>query len=132
MTLTPHFTLEEFTCHDGTPYPPEWIETRLKPLCEDLEVIREVIGGPLYVTCGYRTEAYNKAIYREMGKPATKNSQHVQGLAADLVSRTKTAQVLHDIILKFIKEKKIRDGGLGLYHWGCHYDHGPIGRRWLG
>lgn len=78
MNLTPHFTLEELACHDGTLYPEAWVASRAVPLCEAAEFIREQCGFPLIVNSGFRTEAYN----RQIG--GARNSQHVQGRALDL------------------------------------------------
>ena len=123
MNITEHCKREDFDCRDGTLYPAEWIESRLVPLCRDLETIRAETGGPLYVLSGYRTSVYNQKVG---GRP---RSEHKEGLAGDLSSRKKTPKELYNIILRLIAEKKIKDGGLCVYHWGVHYDHGPI-RRW--
>jgi hypothetical protein len=51
--VTRHFAVEEFHCHDGTPYPSVWIDERLRPLCSALEALREELGGramPAYLT----------------------------------------------------------------------------------
>mgnify|MGYP006376259313 CR=1 FL=1 len=129
MIITPNFTRQEFDCKDGTPYPEEWIESRLRPLCEAIEVIREVAGGkPINITSAYRTEAHNKKV------GGAKNSEHVKGRAVDIVCRGKgmTAEVLHTIILRLIGEKKIPDGGVGLYHSWVHYDQRGCPARWRG
>ena len=126
MNITKNFKREEFDCHDGIFYPQEWIYGRLLPLCKDLEVIRKETGGLLHILSGYRTNTYNKKVG---GAPF---SQHKEGDAGDLSSRTKTPKELYSIILRLIKEEKIKDGGVCLYHWGVHYDHGPKGRRWKG
>ena len=76
--LTPHFSLEEMACHDGTPYPEEWIEERLMPLLGAAEWIRNRCGFPLVVSSGYRTPSYNRRI------GGAQNSQHIQGRAMDL------------------------------------------------
>ena len=58
MKISPHFTLKEFACTDGAPYPSNLIENRLTPLCEALEVIRAEWGDKaLTITGGYRSEA---------------------------------------------------------------------------
>ena len=41
-------------------YPPEWVEERLRPLCEVLEAVRAELGGrSIKVASGYRTPTYN-------------------------------------------------------------------------
>jgi hypothetical protein len=61
--ITPSFAVEEFACRDGSPYPKELIGSRLLPLCQVLEVVREAAGGrPLRIISGFRSEAYNRKI----------------------------------------------------------------------
>jgi len=84
MKLSEHFTLEEMTRSeyairkgiDNIPLSEE--EGNLKDLCENvLEEIRDLIGKPIRITSGYRSPLVNKGI------GGAKNSQHVQGMAAD-------------------------------------------------
>jgi len=84
MKLSENFSLAELTTSDcaarngidNTP-PAAKIEN-LKRLAATLEQVRDVLGFPIHINSGYRSGALNKAIG---GKP---NSQHCQGLAADL------------------------------------------------
>lgn len=128
MQITPHFKLSEFNCHDKakTPYPEEWIETRLKPLCEALEKIREKTGKPLVVTSGYRTLEHNKAV------GGVSKSPHLSGIAADIVCKGFTGDELAHIALELIKENKIPNGGLGVYPNRIHYDIRSGSARWRG
>lgn len=131
IAVTPHFCLGEFSCHDagGTPYPGHWIEERLRPLCETLEMIREAVGGPVAILSGYRTEAYNRSI------GGAKLSQHVQGRAADIrCARLKTPE-LHMLIDSLYRAGKLPHlGGLGRYVNFVHVDvrQGPRLARWTG
>lgn len=43
-----------------------------------LDILREIYGSPIYVSCAYRCPSHNA----ELG--GVPNSQHVQGCAADL------------------------------------------------
>lgn len=87
--ITPHFSLEEAACHDGTPYPADkiddddpqkrtWLITRLTPLYELHEIIRaaatdEIVrlnraparpdGFPIVIDSLYRDLAYDQRIY---------------------------------------------------------------------
>lgn len=121
--LSEHFILEEFNCHDGTPYPEQWIESRLKPLVKDLETIRSNVGRPLIITSGYRTTAYNKKIGGALF------SAHTQGLAVDFKCSNMSARDLFHIINELIIGNLIQNGGLGRYPSWVHYDHSKP-RRW--
>lgn len=119
--LTPHFDIHEFRqfARHGfseTEYPKEWEQERLLPLCQVLEVIRAELGRPIKIVSGYRSPAYNKAI------GGAKASQHMAGCAADIVVADLNANIVHDVILRLHKEKKIKIGGLGKYPNFCHVD----------
>ena len=119
MKITPHFSLTEFDrpARRGfppAPYPENWIEERLRPLAEILEVIRGRVGTPIVVLSAYRDIAYN----RRIGSKNT--SQHVQGRAADIVAQGMNVTDLHSVILALCRDGTLRDrprwvGGLGLY-----------------
>lgn len=85
--LSQHFTVEEFACHDGTPYPADWVDTRLAALLSVLDPAREAHGGPVDVISGYRTDVYNRAV------GGARDSQHPRGTAADVRPRVVRAGV---------------------------------------
>lgn len=124
MKISEHFNREEFDCKDGTPVPSEYCPNVVN-LANELEIIREALGVPLLILSGYRTPKYNKAI------GGASKSQHLLAKAADLTTRKHTPKQLHATIEKLIKEKKLKDGGLGLYPGFVHYDIGKP-RRWKG
>lgn len=128
MNITPHFKVQEFRCKDNTPYPTEWIFSRLKPLCLSLEAIREECGGnPIIITSGYRTPEHNSKVSR-----ATK-SQHIRGTAADFKIKGMTGLEIKGRIEKLIEEGAIPDGGLGTYKRFpniVHYDQRGERARW--
>ena len=83
--LTPHFARWEFTTSEtamrkGIPNEPSGIQwDALKELSTKiLEPTREIVG-PLHITSGYRSPELNQAI------GGAKNSQHMEGEAADLI-----------------------------------------------
>lgn len=117
LPITPHFALAEFASHDGLPYPAEWIATRLRPLCEALEAIREACGGrAVTIVSGYRSPAQNTRV------GGARQSQHVQGRAADIrVAGVAPAEV-HRQILDLDRAGRIAIGGLGLYPSWVHVD----------
>lgn len=128
--ITEHFFLEEFACHDEekTPYPKEWMEGRLAPLCQALETIRGVFNKPVSILSGYRTPSHNS----EVG--GAKSSQHVQGRAADIRIRGVETKQLYETIIRLIKEERIPEGGVGIYPHTAfvHYDIRGVPRRWRG
>ena len=88
--ITEHFSLEEMT-HSAyldrinknrkEPYTniPDGMEmARLRVLCENLELIRDFVGKPLYISSGYRNEFVN------YGVGGSRTSLHIQGAAADI------------------------------------------------
>ena len=85
MTLTKHFTLEEFTRSstakargiDSTV--PEKLIPALRNLCERvLEPLREQVREPVIISSGYRCPALNKAV------GGSDTSQHMKGEACDI------------------------------------------------
>ena len=83
MNLSKYFELEEFPVSeyaarngiDNRPGP--GIHIRLERLAESLDEVRELLGHPVIITSGYRTEALNRAI------GGVKTSDHIKGLAAE-------------------------------------------------
>ena len=71
---TKNFTLQEFQCHCGCGK--NAIKQTVIDMCQK---IRDRIGEPLRISSGYRCEKHNA----EVG--GVKDSQHVQGNAADIV-----------------------------------------------
>jgi uncharacterized protein YcbK (DUF882 family) len=125
MKITENFNRQEFDSKDGMPYPEEWIESRLKPLCQVLEIIREASGGPLHITSGYRSPSHNKKVGGAV------KSKHVEGIAVDIVSRKISPMKLNNLIEKLIEDGKIPEGGLGMYASWCHYDMRGSKARWV-
>jgi uncharacterized protein YcbK (DUF882 family) len=135
MKLTTHFSVEEWSQparhgFEEAPYPPEWIESRLKPLCAALEVLRETLGKPITILSGFRSEKYNRSI------SGARLSQHVAGRASDLVVPGISTAKVHEVVLDLYRAGKIKIGGLGLYLDGkfVHVDVRPGERlaRWEG
>ena len=125
MKITPHFDSIEFKCKDGTLYPTAWYP-RLHRLCDALEVIRETVGKPIRIISGFRTRRYNATI-----KGAAKDSRHIQGDGADFSVEGFTSRQLAEVIEGLIREKKIPEGGLGIYGDShVHYDQRPYKARW--
>jgi uncharacterized protein YcbK (DUF882 family) len=105
MKITAHFTLAEMTASqmasraglDNTP--DAQASANLNLLCQTLEQVRSLVGCPLVICSGYRSEALNR---RVGGAP---NSAHRFGLAADFkaqgLSVPQLARAIRDSALTF-------------------------------
>lgn len=85
MNLSEHFTLEELTFSqtavrkgiDNTPSLE--VVAHLTRLADSLEKVRQLLGGPVRITSGYRSTVLNAAV------GGSKKSAHMAGYAADFV-----------------------------------------------
>ena len=123
MELTTNFDMVEFACKDGTPVPEEYYNN-VQQLANNLQVLRDYIGEPLHINSSYRHPAYNKKIG---GKP---KSQHLTASAADITAKSYSPKKLALIIEKLIAEKRMKQGGLGVYPGFVHYDIRGTKARW--
>lgn len=127
MRLTPHFTVEEFACKDGTCVPGLFM-VNLQRLADQLEVLRVYLDRPIVISSGYRTPTWNKGAAK---------SQHLTASAADFRVAGMTPLELHAAVLKLIARKRMMQGGVGLYvrpegrGW-LHYDIRGSRARWTG
>ncbi len=121
--LSKNFTLNEFASKDGAQTPPEVLEN-LRVLAKNLQVLRDELGKSIKINSGYRSPAHNKAV------GGVKNSMHVKGKAADIVVTGLTSTELAAVIFKLIEQKKMRQGGVGIYPNFVHYDIRGTKARW--
>ena len=121
--LSKNFTLDEFASKDGAQTPTEILEN-LRSLAKNLQVIRDEIGKPIKINSAYRSPEHNKAV------GGVKNSMHVKGKAADIVVTGLTPTQLAAIIFMLIEQKKIKQGGVGIYPNFVHYDIRGTKARW--
>ncbi len=121
--LTRNFRLSELACHDGTPVPDRYIINALV-ICRRAEALRAEVG-PLIVTSGFRSAAWNRRI------GGAKGSLHLTASALDLTSRKYSGQQLADIYLRLMADGQVPDGGVGRYPGWVHVDIGRP-RRWTG
>lgn len=140
MLQSKHFVYSEFACHDGTPYPLEWINDRLQWLCDMLDIVRDAWGGPIHVVCGYRPAAYNARL-RAGSSGVAEHSQHVLGTAADIAPVPADASNVRRfcaMLERMLAAGQLPGvGGLGFYPQWAHIDvrqKGPNGHvaRWTG
>lgn len=123
MQLTSNFNLAEFACKDGTPVPADLIPN-VELLAKNLQVLRDHLGEPIHINSGYRSPAHNAAVG---GK---KNSYHMKAMAADITCKSKTPKQLAAVIEKLIADKKMKQGGIGIYPGFVHYDVRGTKARW--
>ena len=124
MKLTKDFHLSEFDCKDGTPVPDEYFDNVFE-LAVNLQVLRDEIDEPVFISgSGYRTKSHNKKV------GGAKNSQHLVAKAADISVKSKTPKELAEVIEKLISEKKMKQGGIGIYPGFVHYDTRGTKARW--
>lgn len=130
--MTKNFKLEEFEiatsayryhmAKDVNVVPLE-IKPLVRLLAEQLQIIRNVISMPIYITSGYRSPKYNAII------GGSKSSYHMKGMAADIKTDMNIKQ-LHNIIETMMDNGEIMQGGLGLYNSFIHYDIRGSRVRW--
>jgi zinc D-Ala-D-Ala carboxypeptidase len=118
MQLTKNFSLREITESkkarelgiDNTI--PPLLMGNAKALAERLQIIRDVLRVPVYISSGYRCEALNKAV----GGAYT--SQHLLCLAADIYADGYTASQLFGAIQKMnISYDQLIIERVGLKEW---------------
>ena len=117
VKVTRNFTSDEFDCHDDTPYPPEWYEERLRPLCETLQALRDEVSRPISIISGYRSPTWNARV------GGVDHSQHPQGRAADIrIGGMAPAEVQAKLLGLLLAGKLPHLGGLGIYKTFVHVD----------
>ena len=82
-------------------------------LLDALETFRSVVGLPVLIKSGYRCPEHNAHV------GGSRNSQHVQGKAADVTVRGKTARELYDLALSV---PSIKGLGVDDHHGYLHID----------
>lgn len=121
--LTKNFHRKEFDCKNGDMVPEEY-KNNLIELATNLQVLRDYVGKPIVINSGYRSPKYNKSV------GGASNSQHLLAKASDIRVNGINPKELHSIILKLIKEGKMKNGGVGLYNSFVHYDVRNDQARW--
>ncbi len=101
-------------------------KARIDPeLVKCLQAIRDHVDRPVVITSGYRSDAYNRAIYQRMGKKPTL-SRHISGQAADI----KIAGMSGLDIAKAALEAYGPDIGVGIGSTYAHIDVRGKYARW--
>ena len=97
--LSRNFSRSEFECKCGCG------EAEVSPfLIEVLQRLRDILGVPITVTSGRRCTAHNAAV------GGAKNSQHLQGLAADIRAEGWTAKDLLRVLRILVRANALYVG----------------------
>ena len=118
-----YFKISEFDSKDGAEMPSD-VKMNVIELIDNLNVLRQELGSPLYVNSGYRSPEHNKNIGGSI------NSQHLTGKAADIRSNEYTPKQIKEKIEELIKVGKMKQGGLSAYNTFVHYDMRGNKARW--
>ncbi len=123
MNLSRYFNSYEFDSKDGAVMPNK-VSENIKILANNLDVLREYIGQPIYINSGYRSLNHNARI------GGVRNSYHTLGMASDISVKNYTPKKLARTIKKLIRQGKMKQGGIGLYNGFVHYDIRGYAARW--
>lgn len=138
-----YFKAVDAACHDGDPFPPEWLAQWLAS-SGMADHARDIWGGPLFAVSWYRSPGYNARLIQAGHHDVASSSNHMTGIAVDLKPVGEYARQFEDPVLAFHGKllaayqagQFAELGGLGLYHpdeW-VHVDlfKAPDGhlRRW--
>ena len=120
---TLHFSASEFASR-GEPVPRKYWRD-LQRLMDQLEVLREYLGGPsVKVTSGWRSKTHNDAV------GSNDRSQHRKARAADIKAVGYSPKEVADAIERLIAMGAMQQGGLGRYPRFTHYDVRRRRSRW--
>ena len=126
MSVTQHFSLDEFMCRCGCA-PPNEVIWRIPPLARALEVLRAEVRAPVQVISGYRCAKHNAKVGGAV------NSRHTWGDAVDIQVNGWGGKDLRELVERLIAAKRMPNGGLGTYERKAltlHYDLRGIAARW--
>ena len=115
VQLTANFRVREFACQDGSDT--IFISTALAQI---LQQIRMHFGKAVIINSAYRTEGHNKLVG---GSP---NSQHLYGLAADIVVQG----IAPGVVADYAETLLPNTGGIGRYQGFTHVDVRRNKARW--
>jgi uncharacterized protein YcbK (DUF882 family) len=123
MQLTKNFSLKEFNSKCGRTMPENVIKN-ITELAKNLQMLRDAVAKSISITSGYRSPEHNAKI------KGAKNSQHITGMAADIKVTGMTPKEVALVIEGLIEQKKMKQGGIGIYPSWVHYDIRGTKARW--
>lgn len=112
--VSAHFSRWEFACRCGCSF--DSISSELITVLED---VRRHFNAPVTINSGCRCATYNKKV------GGVQNSQHVQGIAADIVVQDASP----DAVASYL-EARHPDCGIGRYNTFTHIDVRGYAARW--
>lgn len=115
--LSEHFSRSEFSCRCGCGF-----DSISPDLIIVLEDVRAHFGAPVKINSGCRCEKHNAKVG---GVP---NSQHVQGIAADIVVSGLSSALVAD----YLEQRYPECCGIGRYGSFTHIDVRQEKARWRG
>ena len=121
--ITNNFSLQEFNSKCGRDMPTN-VMVNIIELAKNLQVLRDEVKKSIQITSGYRSPEHNAKV------KGAKNSLHVLGMAADIKVAGMTPKQVAEVIERLIAEKKMKEGGIGIYKTWLHYDHRNTKARW--
>jgi uncharacterized protein YcbK (DUF882 family) len=121
--ITNNFSLQEFNSKCGRDMPTN-VMVNIIELAKNLQVLRDEVKKSIQITSGYRSPEHNAKV------KGAKNSQHITGMAADIKVAGMTPKQVAEVIERLIAEKKMKEGGIGIYKTWLHYDHRNTKARW--
>lgn len=123
MNLTKNFTRKEFDSKDGSVMSDSVLVNITKLACS-LQRLRDRLGVPISINSGYRSPQHNKRV------GGVANSQHVTGMAADIVAKGVSPKKVAEAIEQLILSGDMLQGGVGIYDTFTHYDIRGKRTRW--
>lgn len=125
IRITEHFTWKEAACKD------EWhsevpvdLRHNAIELALNLEVLRSAVNAPVIINSWYRTEGHNKKLGGAV------HSTHLTASGADIFIKGWKPKAIANLIEMLILNKRMKQGGLGIYDAHIHYDIRGTEARW--
>lgn len=123
--ITKHFSWSEAACKDElhTEVPADLRHNAIE-LAQNLEILRDAVNAPVIINSWYRTGKHNKKLGGAL------HSTHLTASGADIFIKGWMPKAIADLIEALILNKRMKQGGLGIYNAHIHYDIRGTKVRW--